>query len=236
VFENHGLRQQLQYPGVKLQPAEAEVLDAGLLVGFLQAFGKHAAHGETDLGTGQKHFVESRLLQDGTGSGPHGHDACRTRPACEQGHFSEAGARLQLTQQEVDSGVGVLLADFHGARGNEKHRIARTALLHDGLLRGELARAQVTFEQQALLIGEVSEEADLLEVMASLGRRRCRIHCRRSCRGCPRAGRGRGGVRGRGTSGAGGRPQGFQGHGPAALLALHLVRQVGQPGILQFHR
>ncbi len=157
VLQDHLLRQQFQHARVKLQFAEVDVLDASLLVGFIQALGEHTAHGEADLGTGQKHVVEGRLLENGARSRLHGDHARRAGLSREQRHFAKTGAGLQLTQQEVDSGVGVFLADFHGAGSNEKHRVARPAFLHDNLLRSKLSRAQPAFEQPALLVGKPAE-------------------------------------------------------------------------------
>ena len=57
---HHRVRQQPDHSGIKLQLGEIEVFDSRLLIGFVQALGKHAAHRQRDFGAAQQNLVKGR--------------------------------------------------------------------------------------------------------------------------------------------------------------------------------
>ena len=160
VLSQHLLGQELQHARVELEFAEVDVLDSGLLVGLFQALGEDAAERQADFGTLEEQVLELLLFEHATHRRLRGEDRGGARLPGQQGHLSEAGTRPEFCEQEVDPCVGAV---------HEKHRVAGTAFLDDGLEGSELSGFQPAFHHQALVIGERAEKFDFLEVVRPAG-------------------------------------------------------------------
>ena len=110
------LGKQTDDPRIKLSFEEVDELDADLLGGIFETFGKNSGQTQGDFGMLRQQISEIRAGQGEDDGGLNRGHGRGSRFAGQQRHFADCRSFDELSDEEIDAGGRILLANFDQAR------------------------------------------------------------------------------------------------------------------------